>query len=763
MKIGLMRKSVVLQWLISYSLVLVIPVCCFVYHGMNTTKLIRGEISSTNNLMLVNLQENIDSRVSELKSTYQYIFNSPRFLQSRRSYQKNDVYFRSNASEFLKELQAYVKSLDSELCVMIYYTEKDYIITQATANSSDFLYMRHKEAGSDAGRKEWMGQVSARYSNQFLISPAFSADSAEPHLVYCNTISGSYEPINIFVSIPLSTVRRLAAPLESRLLMISDPDGQEVWCSDETIDLTGVRPVLQKDSYPLATAQEEYICTTVGSDASPWYYTVLAPESIYYGVLHSYRLVFAGCILAALILGVVLVVLLTQVNYHPVKSLVGLIGRRPGTENEFEWIKSTYNSLNLENRDMRQRLSDQTVQLRAQYLRACLRGRQNNYKFAGAEEYFPEKAGRRFLLLAFSIDTDSVQLPEDMTSVNQFRNTYLFCADNVFAEKIVSIGGGVDYGRTEDGELLLYLLLLTPEGEEAWTQRGREILDATCNLFMDEFSVPVICAVSGITDNFGELHLLYREVQDVLEYKSILGGYGVTLAADFSGREELGKTQKEFYQRELVCAVQNGDHDGARLLVDKIFEKFSSQAGMSFSAKRIMIYDSYSAIMAACGEFLMEEELQNQLARKSQTFFLAAEQETLKDSFLNLLASICHAIRLQNESAGGGLVVQVQQFVQEHYQDCSLNIGSIADALNRNPKYLSRVFRSETGTGLLDYINEVRIRNAKLILDQQDVGIDELSEMVGYATVRTFRRAFSKVYGTTPRRLARIGESLDEI
>ena len=346
--------------------------------------------------------------------------------------------------------------------------------------------------------------------------------------------------------------------------------------------------------------------------------------------------------------------------------------------------------------------------------------------------------------------------------MNQFRNTYLFCVDNVFVEKIGSMSGGMDYARTEDGELLLYLLLLTPEGEEIWNEKGREILDSTCNLFMDEFSVPVICAVSGETDNFSELHLLYREVQDVLEYKSILGGYGVTLAADFSGGEELGGTQKEFYRRELICAVQNGDHDAARLLVDKIFEKFASRTGMSFSAERIMIYDSYSAIMAACGEFLTEEELQNQLARKIQMLFLAAEQETLKDSFLNLLVFICHAIRLQNEGAGGSLVVQVQQFVQEHYQDCSLNIGSIADALDRNPKYLSRVFRSETGTGLLDYINEVRIRNAKQILDQQEVGIDELSEMVGYATVRTFRRAFSKVYGTTPRRLSRKEEGLDE-
>lgn len=159
--------------------------------------------------------------------------------------------------------------------------------------------------------------------------------------------------------------------------------------------------------------------------------------------------------------------------------------------------------------------------------------------------------------------------------------------------------------------------------------------------------------------------------------------------------------------------------------------------------------------MAVCGEFLTEEELQNQLTRKIQALFLAADQERLKNKFLELLMFICYTIRSQNESAGVTLVSQVQQFVQEHHQDCNMNIGSIADALDRNPKYLSRVFRYETGTGLLDYINEVRIKNAKQILDQQDVSIDKLSEMVGYATVRTFRRAFSKDYGTAPRRLSR--------
>ena len=360
-----------------------------------------------------------------------------------------------------------------------------------------------------------------------------------------------------------------------------------------------------------------------------------------------------------------------------------------------------------------------------------------------------------------SFDTDSIQPPEDMASETQFRNTYLFCVDNVFSEKVGFLGKEMIYVKTEDGELLLYLLMLTPKGQELWNEKGRETLDSICNLFMDEFSVPVICAVSGETEDFSELHLIYREVQDVLEYKNILGGYGVTLAADLSGGEKLWDTQKEYYQRELICAVQDGDYHTARRISDKIFERFDGQPSMSFSAARIVIYDSYSAVMTACGELLTEEEVQPQLARKIQALFLAMEPGTLKDNFLNFLSFICHIISSQNQGASGGLVEQVQQFVQEHYQDCGLNIGSIADALDRNPKYLSRVFRSETGMGLLDYINEVRIRSAKLILDQQDIGIDELSEKVGYATVRTFRRAFSKVYGTTPRRMSK-SDSDDE-
>ncbi|MBR3241889.1 MAG: AraC family transcriptional regulator [Parasporobacterium sp.] len=63
--------------------------------------------------------------------------------------------------------------------------------------------------------------------------------------------------------------------------------------------------------------------------------------------------------------------------------------------------------------------------------------------------------------------------------------------------------------------------------------------------------------------------------------------------------------------------------------------------------------------------------------------------------------------------------------------------------------YLSRIFKSNTGKGILEYINEVRIHAACRYLDQ-GYSLKEAAEMVGYCTQRSFQRAFEKVMGIKP-------------
>ena len=70
--------------------------------------------------------------------------------------------------------------------------------------------------------------------------------------------------------------------------------------------------------------------------------------------------------------------------------------------------------------------------------------------------------------------------------------------------------------------------------------------------------------------------------------------------------------------------------------------------------------------------------------------------------------------------------------------------------MNRNTKYISKIFKEETGDGILDYINILRIRKAQEILLTRSISVEEVSAMVGYASTRTFRRSFTKIVGMTP-------------
>ena len=103
-----------------------------------------------------------------------------------------------------------------------------------------------------------------------------------------------------------------------------------------------------------------------------------------------------------------------------------------------------------------------------------------------------------------------------------------------------------------------------------------------------------------------------------------------------------------------------------------------------------------------------------------------------------------------------GIVNSVVEYVKEHYQDASLNISTIAEGIGKNPKYISRVFKEETQEGILDYVNRLRIRKAQVLIRSGQFTLEQVSEMVGYVSVRTFRRAFQKETGTTPGALKQI-------
>ena len=79
-----------------------------------------------------------------------------------------------------------------------------------------------------------------------------------------------------------------------------------------------------------------------------------------------------------------------------------------------------------------------------------------------------------------------------------------------------------------------------------------------------------------------------------------------------------------------------------------------------------------------------------------------------------------------------------------------LSLGILERELHISKYYISHLMSSKLKMGFNDYINSLRISNACKQLLKTDASVTEISEAVGFNTLRTFNRAFMKQMGMTP-------------
>ena len=79
-----------------------------------------------------------------------------------------------------------------------------------------------------------------------------------------------------------------------------------------------------------------------------------------------------------------------------------------------------------------------------------------------------------------------------------------------------------------------------------------------------------------------------------------------------------------------------------------------------------------------------------------------------------------------------------------------LSLALLAEELHMSKYYISHLFGKEFNMKFNDYVNSLRVSAACRLLSDTPKSITEISGEVGFATPRTFNRAFSKQYKLSP-------------
>ena len=106
----------------------------------------------------------------------------------------------------------------------------------------------------------------------------------------------------------------------------------------------------------------------------------------------------------------------------------------------------------------------------------------------------------------------------------------------------------------------------------------------------------------------------------------------------------------------------------------------------------------------------------------------------------------------EEESGGAENNEYVQRLLEMLEKDCGggMSLSGAAEKLGLSSVYLGKIFKRVTGVNYVQYLTDLRMEKAKMLLLQDGVRIQDVSEALGYSQPHYFSKIFKQTTGMSP-------------
>ncbi len=128
-------------------------------------------------------------------------------------------------------------------------------------------------------------------------------------------------------------------------------------------------------------------------------------------------------------------------------------------------------------------------------------------------------------------------------------------------------------------------------------------------------------------------------------------------------------------------------------------------------------------------------------------FNCLAEYET---EILGWLENFCNTLNSRfDDYKNKQKIQQAIEYIKENY-DKDLNMAVVSNHISMNYSLFSYVFKQYAGNNFVNYLKEIRIEEAKRLLEETDMKVIDVSSRVGYENEKHFMKTFKASCGVSP-------------
>ena len=246
-----------------------------------------------------------------------------------------------------------------------------------------------------------------------------------------------------------------------------------------------------------------------------------------------------------------------------------------------------------------------------------------------------------------------------------------------------------------------------------------------------------------LISGFGSEHIVWKMEGDLAKYQLMQSEHD---RSHWSGAK---------YEDELAAAVKNGDPERVRQLLESVLPDVDESSAIADDLRKQMEYMIVS-IVTVLTRAAVEGGLRSEKAHEVGDIFLKrlAVAGLNGDAILTLgiraIYEFAEQVRqARDERKNDSHVEECKSYIDQHLHK-DIKVGDIAPALGISRTYLARIFKSEEGITLQQYIQREKCRRAERLLIHSNYPVALISEYFGFSSPSYFGTCFQQWYGMTP-------------
>ncbi|MDQ0169363.1 response regulator transcription factor [Paenibacillus tundrae] len=265
----------------------------------------------------------------------------------------------------------------------------------------------------------------------------------------------------------------------------------------------------------------------------------------------------------------------------------------------------------------------------------------------------------------------------------------------------------------------------------------------------DFMNLSLTAAVSTIVSDFRYIRKACEQAEFALHHGFFTGSNQVLHYNDVlqaPPRQEVHEMLNPEQERNFLKLWVSKDYNSAKDFLQTIRSDLEAQRANESSVRKQYI--------------LLMETIQSHLSRGTERgkrnstekspYEIVLKGESWEDIHQDMLDYIAYYFKANSQDMQEHTHADVAiEMINKYYAE-DISLQGVANQINVNPSYLSRLFKQEKGENFITYLTRVRMEHAKNYLLSKELRVYEIAEKVGYHNYTYFSKIFKRSVGHTP-------------